>query len=188
VNLDNATASIYTLNRYRKLLQISALHKFEFVTDEFDNEFDNFALGNPLMSWSLADCANKEFPAWALSVLQPAVQIEMLNLNYGRVSHFIELVGHSYTFSNRAKERLKPPQAGEVWDYIPVDIAQMLTSLKHAMGPLAYAISNTLGMENKGDDLLAIRRLMRGLGVDPDPNGYWDEVVHEMAEDLKQES
>jgi hypothetical protein len=64
----------------------------------------------------------------------------------------------------------------------------MLTSLKHAMGPLAYAISNTLGMENKGDDLLAIRRLMRGLGVDPDPNGYWDEVVHEMAEDLKQES
>jgi hypothetical protein len=56
------------------------------------------------------------------------------------------------------------------------------------MGPLAYAISNTLGMEDKGDDLIAIRRLMRGLGVDPDPNGEWDDIAREMDKDLKKKS
>jgi hypothetical protein len=188
VNLDKANASIYTLNRYRKPIQLGQIQKFEFVTDEIDTGLDTFPLREPLMTWSLADCADHDFPAWALSVLQPAVQIEMLNLNYGRVSHFIELVGHSYTFSNRAKEGVKLPQVGEVWNYVPTDISQMLTSLNHAMGPLAYAISNTLGMEDKGDDLIAIRRLMRGLGVDPDPNGEWDDIAREMDKDLKKKS
>ena len=184
VNLDKAIASIYTLNRHRKTIQLARLQKLDFVTDEVDTGFDTFPLGQPLMTWSLVDCTHEGFPTWALSVLQPAVKIEMLTVNYGRYSGFFGLVGHSYRFRDRAKETVMlPPQIGKVWDYVPTDIPQMLTSLKHAMGPFAYAISNMLGMENKGDELLTIRRLMRGLGVDPDPNSEWDTIAREMDDD-----
>lgn len=187
-NLDKATASFYTLNPHRKAIQLGRIQKLDFVTEDIDTGYDTFPLGEPLMSWSLADCTHKDFPEWALSVLQPAVHIEMLNLNYGRFSRFFELVGHSYEFRNRAQEGVKPPQIGEVWDYVPTDVSQMLTSLKHAMGPLAYAISNMPGFEDKGHDLLTIRRLMRGLGVDPDPNSEWDDIAREMDDYLKRKS
>lgn len=186
VNLNRATADLHTLNTHRLAIQLGRLDRLDFVTDELDTGSITFPLGK-LMTWSLSDCAHKDFPAWAFSVLQPAVHIEMFNVHYARFSRFFELKGRSYRFKERMKGTLDLPNTGETWDYVPVDVPAMLTSLRHAMGPLAYAVSNTPGMEDKSEDLLEIRRLLRGMGVDPDPRNEWDEIARGM-DDLPRES
>lgn len=186
VNLNKATIDLYTLNCNRQPIHLGMLDELVFVPDEDSNGYDDFPLGDPLLSWSLSDCLHEDFPAWVVSVLQPAIRIEALNQRYGRISRLFQLVGHSYKFADRTTGGVaeNPPRIASTWDYVPVDSDLMLTELKHAMGPLAYAISNTPGMEDKAPDLLRIRELMRGLGADPDPSNEWDRIACDMNEYL----
>jgi hypothetical protein len=184
VNLDTATAHIYTLSRHRRAIHLGAMKYIVFVPDEASNGYDDFPLGEPLLSWSLADCTHRDFPSWAYSVLKPAIEIEALNLHYGPASRFFELKGDGYKFCDRNETGCapNPPSIGEVWDYVPREIGKMFEALEHSMGPLAYAVSNTLGMEDKGPVLTQILSLMRNLGIDPDPTNKWPNLIKDMSE------
>ena len=182
LNLSTGTADLYTLNRYRQNIQLQRTDEFVFVPDADSNGYDDYPLGEPLMTWTLEECSHKAFPEWAFSVLQPAVKIETLNRRYAKSSRFFKLEGGAYLFENRDESDapVEPPLMSGVSDYVPIEPDQMLETLENAAGPLAYAIANLPGMEDKGEDLLKLRELMRGLGINPDPDNQWDEIIEDL--------
>ena len=189
-DLTTASVSLFTLNRWHHVIHAGLVDKYVFVMDddmENDPGDEFFALGDPLMRWSFADCIDPDFPNWAYSVLKPAIHIETMNQQYGPMWRFIELVGNSYSFAKRdAKGRaVDPPRAGSVLELPPGDLDAILGGLRCVIGPFANLVSNTLYPEDRSGDFLQLRDSFRRLGFEPDPLGRWDAIAQEMAEDAK---
>jgi hypothetical protein len=182
MNLDTGTASLYTLNRFHMPIHTSLVSRYVFCVE--GDDMDDFPLHEPLMEWSLADCAHPQFRKWAYSVLKPAVRIEAGNQRFGRMSRFVELVGGPYYFSARTDTgaAMVPPAAGSILQAGPGDRAAILDTLRHTLGPFANLVSNTDWTDDKSQDLLQLRTTLRRLGLDPDPDGTWDELALEMAD------
>jgi len=181
-----ASVSMFTLNAWHRVIHPTVVNKYVFVLDddmENDPGDEFFSLGEPLMRWSIADCVDPMFPAWAYSVLKPAINIEAINLQYGPMWRFVELVGGPYEFANRDANghAVDPPRAGETLELPPGNRETILGALQCVIGPFANVVSNTVYDGDRSVDLLQLRECFRRLGLDPDPDGRWDTIAREMA-------
>ena len=107
--LSEAKVALFTLNRWHHVIYPTLVNKYVFVMDEELDEDPGdefFALGNPLMQWSLADCSHPQFPGWAYSILKPAIEVETANQQYGPMWRFTGLVGGPYEFKDRDSQGL----------------------------------------------------------------------------------
>jgi hypothetical protein len=191
VNLDRGRVSLFTLNTWQWVIQVAAVRQYTFVLDE-DLENDPgdefFPLGEPLMEWSLSDCAHDQFPAWAYSVLKPMIRIEYLVQHYGALWRFPRLKEQStFKFKNRDSDgkAIDPPQIATIFDIPPGDTKPIREALERVIGPFARSLSNDL-RDDRGKDLLQLRDSFRQLGFDPDPANEWDEIATEMSQVCRQ--
>lgn len=181
INLDTGTASLYTLNKFHMAIHASIVNRYVFCIE--GDGMDDFPFDEPLMEWTLAECAHPQFRSWAYSVLKPAIQIEAGNQRFGPMSQFVELVGGSYRFSERTESGVakSPPAAGNILQVGQGDQKLILDTLRHTLGPFLPISSLTFWREDRSQDLLQLRATLKRLGVDPDPTGSWDEIAAHMA-------
>lgn len=188
-NLDDATVTLYTLNRWHWVIHATRVEKYVFRIEDEVDELDDFPLGEPLMQWSLADCTHPDFPKWAYSVLKPAVRIEAVNQQYAPMCRFVTLVGGTYHFKDRNTDGTAPdPPRTEALDIKipPVDRDLVYETLLNTIEPFAYCVSNSPRLQERSEDLLKLRETLRRLELDLDPNNRWDAIARGMAEWAKQ--
>jgi hypothetical protein len=160
----------------------SAVSTINFTLD--GDGLDDFPLGDPLMSWTLEDAAHPLFSVWACSVLRPAIEVEAWNQRYARARSIRELLFETQEFSQRNADGTasSPPRAGILRHYRPGDGVFIQSTVASIMEPFAGWISNSPKHEHQGAELLALRDVLRRLGVDPDPENTWDQTVSDMFE------
>jgi len=184
-NLNDATVSVYTLNSFHVPLHASRVQRFNFCVpgccDECDG-LDDFPLPEPLMRWSIGDCAHDQFAAWAYAILKRAVYIEANNFRYGPMLRFVELKGGPYYFDPCNPIARDLPQAGGVMELPPDNGPAIMQATSQIIGPFANWASNAIYDDDRSKDLLNLRTSFRRLGLDPDPEGRWDELARDMAE------
>ncbi|MAT70110.1 MAG: hypothetical protein CMJ58_11385 [Planctomycetaceae bacterium] len=186
-NLDEGKVDLFTLNDHHWNIHDTLVDKYVFVPTwsemESDPGDDFFWLGDPLMSWTMRDCAHGEFPAWAYSVLAPAIAIESANIDYAPISRFVELKGRSYEFSQRGEAGVPetPPAPGEVTVACPQDAQSIQAALEAVIGPFVR-----LKVERSDTDpttaIQHLRDIFRALDFDPDPRNEWDSWLASVAE------
>jgi len=184
VNLNEATVSLYTLNRFHMPLHASMVKVFNFCIPNAECEcdgIDDFPLEEPLMRWSISDAAHPDFPAWAYAILKPAIQIETNNFQYGRMWRFVTLWGGPYTFDPANPVPANVPKAGNVLEIPPGNGAVITEALRNVIGPFVNWASNGDFEDDRSGDVLQLRNTLRRLGFDPDPQNRWDSVAESMA-------
>jgi hypothetical protein len=182
-NLEEASVSLYTVNHHRlAFAHHSRVEKIVFCIDA--DGLNDFPLGEPLMTWTLEDASHSDFPAWACSILKPAIEVENFNQHYGRAQNFVKLVWSCSKFTARTEQGLpkQPPKAGEMWHVPPGDGEFIKRTLESILDPFAGWVSNTGKYDRQGAELLTIREAFRTLGVNADPRNNWDEIVKDMGE------
>lgn len=184
-NLDDATVSLYTLNRFHMPLHASVVQRIVFCVqsdkDECDG-LDDFPLAKPLMKWSMKDCADESFAAWAYAILKPAVYIETNNFQYGHMWRFVELEGGPYHFDPSQPIPKQLPRAGTVSEIAPGYGPAIIEAMRQIVGPFANWASNVIYDDDRSKDLLKLRDSFRRLGLDPDPDGRWDQLAADMSQ------
>ena len=188
VNLEEASVSLYTINRQRLAFAHHSLVERVIYCVDGDG-LDDFPLGDPLMKWTLQDAAHPDFPVWAYSVLKPAIDAEIFNQHYGRAQSVLPLEWECCEFRDRTEQGFakEPPKAGELWHIPPGDGAFITDAVERILDPFAGWVSNSGEHDRNGADLLKIRESFRKLGVNADPKNAWDEIVKDM-EDFARES
>lgn len=188
INLDEAKASLYTLNEWHRVIHPSIVQRYVFCPEP--DELDDFYLGDPLMEWTLAEAAQRDFPAWAYSVLRPAVEIETRNQFYAPMWRFEKIEGANYRFEERGDNGLaqSPPAVASVDLMPPGDKEAIWQVLESVLDPFANRVMNEIYDEFPGDKLMAIRDLFRELGVEPDPNDRWQDFVDDFRDYYDQSS
>ena len=183
VTLEEASVSLYTINKHRlAFAHHSLVQKIVFCVD--DEGLDDFPLGGALMKWTLQDSAHPEFPAWACSVLKPAIDVESFNQYYGRAQNFLPLDWTCCEFQNRTELGLakEAPRAGEMWHMPPGDGQFIVKTLESILDPFAGWVSNTGEHDRYGAEHLKIREAFRKLGVNADPKNALDEIASDMED------
>lgn len=193
LNLDIAEARLYTLNEWHRVLHTSVVDKFVFVEpEELQNDpgDEYFSLGEPLMRWTLADCAHDEFARWAYSVLKPIVRVETANQQNAPMWRFLELIGGPYRFQDRNADGVaaEPPRVGKAHEIPPGDRDAICDALRCVIGPFANLVSNMVFPDDRSGDLLTLRDSLRRLGFDPDSSNRWERIAREMAAHFEKES
>lgn len=182
-NLTTATASLYTINSYRAaILPNMRLEQIDFVPE--GDGLHDFPLGDPLMTWTLAEAASPGFDAWAYSVLKPAVLVEAWNQQFAPAQLYRELEYETQTFAGWTEKGgdARLPAPGRLRHIPPPgNNAFVRDTLTSILGPFATWLANSDVHEHSGTELLTIRDSLRRLGIDPDPAGAWDEIVVDMA-------
>jgi hypothetical protein len=186
-NLDEGKVDLFSLNEHHGKIHNTLVDKYVFVPtwEEMaqDPGDDYFWLGEPLMSWTIADCAHPEFPGWAYSVLAPAIAIERSNLQSAPLSRFISLKGRSYSFADRNEEgvAVSPPSIGSVTNECPQNAQAICDALETVIGSFVK-----LKVERSPSDptkaIRELRELLRSLDFEPDPRNEWDGWLAEIAE------
>lgn len=183
VNLRRATASLFTVNEHRRAYMLhSAVPRINFTVD--GDGLDDFPLGDPLMSWSLEEAAHPDFGAWAYAVLKPAIEVEAWNQHYAAAQSIRDLVYETQWFAMR-KDVGSPqlsPRPGTLQHTPPGDSAFIRDAVTSILEPFVGWISNDPAHNHQGKELLIIRDAFRRLGLDPDPENTWDEIVSDMEE------
>jgi hypothetical protein len=174
-NLEDATASLYTLNGHVHAIHMARLlDRMNFCVD--GDGMDDFPLDNPLMRWSIADCAHPEFQPWAYSVLKPAIRVERANQRYGPMGKLMMLVGGTYEFRDRGPDGLavNPPRAEDRIEGYPQEEYEVMDALRNVIEAYADLVQNsqTLG-EKIEPGLRRLRDSFKELGFDPDPTSRW---------------
>jgi hypothetical protein len=181
VNLGEASVSLYTINGQRlAFLHHSRVDRIIYCVD--GDGLDDFPLGEPLMKWTLQDAVHPDFPAWACSVLKPAIDAESFNQHYGRAQSVLSLEWKCCEFRDRSETGLakEPPKAEELLHIPPGDGEFIAEAVERILDPFALWVSNTGEHDRNGAELLRIRDAFRKLGVNADPKGAWDKIVEEM--------
>ena len=182
VDLSSAALSLFTINNHRTAIDIySRVSKLVFTT--CGDGLDDFPLGEPLLTWSLEEATHPEFPTWARSVLKPAIQVEAWNQHYSPSRSIRFLDFETQAFSNRRSDGTAnhPPVAGELLTIHPGDREFICNSVVSILEPFAGWLANTGMHDHLGGELLKIRDAFRPLGLDPDSENTWDEIVSHMA-------
>jgi hypothetical protein len=182
VDLTLGMVSVYSLNKFHRVIYPSLVNTYNFViqNEHCDGDgLDDFPLDDPIMQWTLNDCTHPDFSRWAYSVLKPFVIIEAGNFRYGHLWRFEQFTTETFRFTPGTADSIKintdvitiPPGNGEVTCNI----------LKEIIGPFANWVSNQTVNDDKGDELLKLRDALRGLSFDPDPENTWDQIASRMS-------
>lgn len=187
VNLDKAEATLFTLNPWHDVIHATLVDKYVFVLDEdMDNDPGDefFSLGEPLMRWRVAECADPQFASWAYSVLKPAIRIEALNQQYGCLSKFTRLTGGPYEFKDRGDNGLAvdPPKVASIGELGIGATDAVLEAMRYVIGSFANWVGNQPTPDDRSDELLRLRDCLRRLGFDPDPDDKWKTIAQYMSE------
>lgn len=183
-DLRKATLSIHTINFHRKAFLPGVLvDEINFTLD--GDGFDDFPLGDPLLVWTMEDAAHPDFPAWAYSILKPAVEIEAWNHRFAEAGFVRDLLyGETQFFQDRGPDGSprEVPRAGELTHFTFPD----QKFLSDNLGPTLFAFGQLLCQRARNtqqlDDLLVIRDAFRRLGVEPDPENSWEDRVSYIRE------
>lgn len=174
-NLESATASLYTLNVHvHAIHQAGYLKRMNFCVD--GDGMDDFPLAEPLMRWSIADCAHPQFPLWAYSILKPAIDVERANQRYGPMGKLVKLIGGPYEFNDRRPDGLPadPPRAGDRIEGYPQEEREVMEALRNVIEAYADLVLNSRVLGERGEPTLRqLRDTFRELGFDPDPTNRW---------------
>ncbi len=96
MNLDTSTLQLFTLNEFHLPLHASPFARYDFCVRNDHTEWDrpgNFPLYEPIMQWTIQDCAHEVFPEWAFTLLKRIVAIESNNFRYGPMWRFETIAG-----------------------------------------------------------------------------------------------
>jgi hypothetical protein len=183
VNLNDSSVSVYSLNSWLHPIFTSIVSKYNFVVQ---NEFcvgdglDDFPLGNPIMVWSITDAVQADFPFWAYSIFKKFVEIESNNFQFGRLWRFEQVECETFRFS---KENPNPEidliktSILEIPPGMPEDVKQIID---RALASLPNWIQNQQYDIDKSESLLDLKRALKELNIDPDPNDNWEEIAKNM--------
>lgn len=178
-DLSKATVALYTINYHRPAFLRGVLVDVVNFTIDGDG-FDDFPLGAPLLEWTMDDAAHSDFPAWAYSIMKPAVEIETWNHRFANAGFVRELV-HKETqrFEDRHQDGSPRdvPRPGRLTHITFPDqrfLSDNLAPTIHAFGQM---LCNRAEHAHQLDDLLLIRDAFRRLGIEPDPENRWEELV-----------
>jgi hypothetical protein len=180
-DLNHASMALYTINQHRcAYLLHSAVSNINFTLD--GEGFNDFPLGDPLISWTLEEAAHPDFGAWAHAVLKPAIVVEAWNQLYAPARCIRNLVYETQLFSARKDTGMPEllPSAGALLHIPPGDGDFIRDTITGILEPFAGWVSNSPKYNDHGKELLIIRDAFRRLGLDPDPGSAWDEIVAEM--------
>lgn len=182
VDLRSATLSLFTVNHHRMAFARDMLvSNINFTLD--GDGLDDFPLGDPLMTWSMADAVHPDFPMWAYSVLKPAVRVEAWNQHFApaRCIRFLNFETQLFAARKDDGTAALPPTPGDLLHLAPGDGEFIKRTVAEIIDPFAAWISNTGKHNHLGGELLKIRDALRCLNVDPDPGNKWGEIAADMA-------
>lgn len=182
VDLQRATLSLFTVNHHRHAFARDVLVSTINFTLDGDG-LDDFPLGDPLLTWTLEEAANPAFPAWAYSVLKPAIRVEAWNQQFAPARSIRWLDYETQVFSSRKEDgtAARPPNPGGLIHIPPGDGEFIKKTVTEIIEPFAAWISNTGKHDHLGQELLNIRDALRRLDIDPDPCNRWDGIAADMA-------
>ena len=185
MNLDTSTLQLFTLNQYHIPLHASPFERFNFCVRNDFTEWDrpdNFPLYEPIMQWTIQNCAHELFPEWAFSILDRIVKIESNNFRYAPMWRAVEITGGPYEFSDSLIPNDKLPNVGNIVEIPPGNGEEIESTLRQTIGPFANHVANRVYPDDRSEHLLHLRDSLRELGFDPDPENRWDDLAEGMAE------
>jgi hypothetical protein len=183
VNLKESSVSIYSLNQWLHPIFTSVVQKFNFVVENDYNEgdgLDDFNLGNPIMEWSINDIIHKDFHAWAHNVFKRFVEIESKNFQFGRLWRFEQFDCDTFRFDPEnpiPNLKLIKTTTLEIPPGMPNDVKEIID---RALASLPFWIDNQQYESDKSDALLDLKRVLKDLEIDPDPENIWEEIAKGM--------
>lgn len=182
VDLRSATLSLFTVNHHRLAFARDVLvSSMNFTLD--GSGPDDFPLGDPLLTWSVDEAADPDFPSWAHSVLKPAIRVEAWNQHFAPARSIRILNYETQLFRARKADGTAafPPTPGDLLHIPPGDGEFIRKTVTDILEPFAAWISNASRHAHQGDELLKIRDALRRLNLDPDPSNKWDEIAADMS-------
>lgn len=177
---EKAAVELYaTHNLSRALIEHShkEIHLFldGLGKDKTGTEVRSINIGPPLLSWSTAQLAEKDFPELAYSILKHYLIVEQRNVDHRNI-RYIERI---------AWETNKPPSfEGSMWMQSSAsdhDIMKVIES----MGPHLHAVANRAFAKEERhviEILLPLVNYLRECGVDLDPHRKYEVILDKWDE------